>query len=157
SSAHGTHNQTHIDGQSLHDRILGKVTYDLEYAGPEVTFSPDKKISMGVFGYFTCQTRQCKNRTWSSGLIATELLFSTRTHQYRTTMYAQRCHGCEAFAKPKVDYKRYVISIVSKLDLWTGVRDPLPYTGKKSPKGLHDSERCAACDVNKCPWKKMGR
>ncbi|KAF9439123.1 hypothetical protein BGZ76_011361 [Entomortierella beljakovae] len=138
-----------VDGAFLHDHVTDEASYNLTY---NINLNPNKERSLSVLGHFICGTPRCKNRKWTSGIVATVLEYSSYNSSYKTTIHAQRCARCEEYAEPNVDATAYASRVVHTIDLWKGLRERsnLTYDG---PDGPHDEGRCHACEINKCPWK----
>ncbi|KAF9917232.1 hypothetical protein BX616_001614 [Lobosporangium transversale] len=149
-----SHARKTIDGAFLHAYIMGQDSYPISY---DQHIRATKYRALAIYGSFTCQSLSCASRTWTSGIIATELKFSNVDNSYHTTIHSQRCKDCEQYVEPSVNIDDYTEKILWVLDLWRGHRKAIKQTDNRSSDGPHGDERCHACVVGSCPWKTRRR
>ncbi|KAK3810700.1 MAG: hypothetical protein JOS17DRAFT_821886 [Linnemannia elongata] len=146
-----------FDGADLHAAVVRGSGHHYKYNQKLSNATSDRKDeSRYIVGSFTCArcTRpRTGNRTWHSGVICTQVFF-TSDDRYRTILHAQQCRRCQAFVKPEVDEDNYVKKIVSALDLWSGRRERLESTWEFKETDPHDEERCHGCQIGVCKGQR---
>ncbi|KFH63720.1 hypothetical protein MVEG_10413 [Podila verticillata NRRL 6337] len=110
-----------------------------------------KEYDTFVCGVFLCK-RRCSNRSWFSGKIAISIRLYDRD-QYNVRVHHQRCRGCDALSRPKLDAETYGERVSYRLNLWSGFKIRLPRYKKKKTLP-HDCEKCEGCDIGRCPHDK---
>ncbi|KAI8602935.1 hypothetical protein EDD21DRAFT_56689 [Dissophora ornata] len=155
--ARPTPTRLELDGEFLHVHVSNdEAPFDVAY-DRDLYSRANRTRSLAIFGSFVCLTQRCNRNKWVSGIVATSLEFCRQSNSYKTTLFAQKCRKCDEYAEPTVDESSYARKVVWTLSLWKGLREreEEPLDSIKSPTGPHDFERCYACKLNKCPWKKI--
>jgi hypothetical protein len=136
----------------LHEKIA-------EAVSPEITSawfqSNDREESDNehltcVVGSFTCNNRACKKRSWTSGVVSTQIRGYAR-NGYSAVVFNQRCKACDKLGTLAMDETTYVERVAYRIKKWAGFRVESPGYIRNS-KGPHEERLCEGCKRGTCPY-----
>ncbi|RDA95566.1 hypothetical protein CP533_1231 [Ophiocordyceps camponoti-saundersi (nom. inval.)] len=143
---------------SLYPDLHDAVTTKLEESGILLAFNPAdeedclKEYDTNIMGLFICRNNKCSNDGWSSKIIAVTIRLYEGS-LYNARVYHQRCKGCMAPIKPRLDDDSYVERIVYRMRKWHSLQvEKQPYRTRKGPP--HEKDLCEGCLAGHC---QLGR
>ena len=125
-----------------------------------------QKWSTHMVGKFQCKQQKKKKgkggicSSWKSGKIYTEIYFQDSNgtydpYKFLVRVWTQCCRKCNVAVIPHMDEEIYIERVVSKLQLWMGLRSAI-HVDKQVVAGLppHRQDLCSACKAGKCQIAK---
>ncbi|KAF0696180.1 Aste57867_13049 [Aphanomyces stellatus] len=155
---------TFVEFRLLNTRVVLKL-FDEVPGGALLVFTENlrahaKAWSTHLVGKFQCKKKNGKKKgicsSWTSGKIYTEMSYQDSNGAYDTCkflvrVWTQCCRKCNATVSPRMDEDIYNERVVSRLQLWMGLRSPMHFE-KQVVTGLppHRQDLCSACRAGKC-------
>ncbi|KAK2056358.1 hypothetical protein LY76DRAFT_518606, partial [Colletotrichum caudatum] len=136
---------------SLHERISEALAEEL----PSTWFNNDDnskhahhEYSTHVMGRFTCDNQKCRNKTWTSKMVAI-VIKGYHGNGYNATVFNQRCSSCDALGNFTLDEQSYIERVAYRLKRWAGIETDRPFfAGKDGPP--HQEDLCEGCKLGYC-------
>lgn len=126
--------------QQLDPVIRNLLGFSLEVSERERLPPKFKTGETYLVGKFLC--RNCK-KSWKSGKIFVEIRYSRIERKYNLLIYNQQCSICKKSYDPNLDIPIFIERIVSKLQLYFGLREAIIVSDTNEKTTLHTNKNFA--------------
>ncbi|KAH6952141.1 zinc-binding domain-containing protein [Fusarium avenaceum] len=144
---------------SMYPELHNYVAEILDEDGLEYSFRDhDKKVDIkrqydtNIIGRFTCRSKTCRFRQWSSNSIAITIQ-EYEDNSYNVIMYHQICSRCRKSTRATLDKLSYSDRVAYRLKKWNGI-DAKQLVREVESNGDHKERLCEGCIKGICSKKK---